>query len=215
MISCEHYPEHSIVLNFTKQQTCLTAISIIYHHMSQQNQPQTRDQVTSGANTTANFGFRPLAAIQYGTLIQHSLFLVPTSLPKMSVPVHFIPVTISVKTTENPPKHWMDFSKCSNSHPKAKLSHPIFNVLHDAIQFFPLITIFFFKPPQFPMGSTVNYLFHFWNRVLPSPHKEGYTLKTVTTLHSSTVKYTHDSGQSLEVLQIFTKLFSDTDMQSP
>ena len=125
MISCEHYPERSIVLNLTKQQTCLTAISIIYHHRSQQNQPQTRDKVTSGANTTANFGLRPLAAIRYGTLIQHSLFLVPTSLPKTSVPINFIPMTISVKTTENPPNHWKDFSKCSNSNPKANLYHPI------------------------------------------------------------------------------------------
>jgi hypothetical protein len=59
--------------------------------------------VTSEANTIANFGLRPLAAIQDGTLIHHSLTLVPISLPKMSVPVHFIPMTISVKTTENPP----------------------------------------------------------------------------------------------------------------
>ena len=99
--------------------------------------------MTSGANTIANFGPRPLAVFQDGTLIHHSLSLAPISLPKTSIPVHFIPMTISVKTTENPPKHWTDFSKCSNSNPKANLSHPIFNVLHDAIQFFPSIILLF------------------------------------------------------------------------
>jgi hypothetical protein len=99
--------------------------------------------VTSGANTIANFGLRPLAAIQHDILIHHSLSLVPISLPKTSVPVHFIPMTISIKTTENPTKHWTDFSKCGNSNPKANLSHPKFNVLHDAIQFFPSITLSF------------------------------------------------------------------------
>lgn len=173
MISCEHYTEHSMVLNLTKQQTSLTPINIIYHHRSQQNQPQTRDQVTWGANTIANFGLRPLADIQDGILIQHSFSPVPISLPKTSVPVHFIPMTISVKTTENPPNQRMDFSKWSNSNSKANLSHPIFNVLHDAIQFFPSITLFFSKPPQFPMGSTVNYLSHFWNRVLPTFTTQG------------------------------------------
>jgi hypothetical protein len=101
--------------------------------------------VTPGANTIANFGLKPLAAIQDGTLIHHSLSLVPISLPKMSVPVHFIPMTISVKATENTPKQWTNFSKCSNSNSRANLSQPIFHVLQDAIQFFPSITLFFFQ----------------------------------------------------------------------
>jgi hypothetical protein len=172
--------------------------------------------VTSGANNIANFGLRPLAAIQDGTLIHHSLSLVPISLPKMNVPVHFIPMTNSVKTTENPPKHWTDFSKCSNSNPKANLSHPIFNVLHDAIQFFPSVTLFFSNHLNSPCDQqSIIFCTSGTEFSLPSPHKEGHTLKMMTTLHSSTVKDTHDSGQFLVVLQIFTKLFSDTDMQSP
>jgi len=172
--------------------------------------------VTSGTNNIANSGLRPLAAIQDGTLIHHSLSLVPISLPKMSVPVHFIPMTISIKATENTPKQWTDFSKCSNSNPRANLSHPIFNVLHDVIQFFPSVThFFFFKLPQFPMGSKIIFRTSGTEFSLPSPQKEGYTLKTMTTLNSPTVIYTYDSRQFLEILQIFTKLFSDTGMQSP
>jgi hypothetical protein len=65
------------------------------------------------------------------------------------------------------------------------------------------------------MGSTLIFCTSGTEFSLPSPQKEGYTLKTMTTLNSPTVKYTYDSRQFLEVLQIFTKLVSDTDMQSP
>jgi hypothetical protein len=125
-------------------------------------------------------------------------------------------MTISIKTTENPTKHWTDFSKCSNSNPKANLSHPKFNVLHDAIQFFPSITLSFSNHLNSPWDQQ-SIIFHTSGTEfsLPAPHKEGYTLKMMTTLYSSTVKYTYDSGQCLEVFQIFTKLFSDTDMQKP
>jgi len=168
--------------------------------------------VTSGANNIANFG---LAAIQHDTLIHHSLSLVPISFPKTSVPVHFTPITISIKTTENPTKHWTDFSKCSNSNPKANLTHQIFNVLHYAIQFFPSITHSFSNHCN-SQWDQQSIIFHTTGIEfsLPSPHKEEYTLKTMTTPYTSTVKYTYDSGQFLEV-QIFTKLFSDTDMPSP
>jgi hypothetical protein len=128
--------------------------------------------VTSESNNIANSGLRPLAAIQDGTLIHHSLSLVPISLPKMSVPVHFIPMTISIKATENTPKQWTDFSKCSNSNPRANLSHPIFNVLHDVIQFFPSVTLFYFQTTSIPHGIN-NYLSHFWNRVLSTFTTKG------------------------------------------